>query len=310
MLADEFEPYFQPLVRLADGGVVGYEALIRWQHPQRGVLVPGDFLPVAEDSGLIEAIDWQMYRLACDRRCRTGPRRRFLTINISPRHFQDEDFDQRLLALAAETGFDPAKLRIEVTEGTLLGDPDAVAKILERLRDAGVEAALDDFGTGYSSLGYVHRFPLKMIKIDRSFVDPLGGDRSHRSSAIVSAILALAHSLGVEVVAEGVETEAQRQALMAMGASTGRDTCSDGRKRPRAGCRTGRSRARIADSVTPDRRWRQPRPDPQIVGHAGGAGRDRSIALASALVQGRRTAPTAPSLKSSCTAEFCIQFRL
>jgi diguanylate cyclase (GGDEF)-like protein len=214
---NEFVPFFQPLVRLSDGGAVGYEALIRWQHPKRGLLAPGDFLSVAEDSGLIEAIDWQMYRLACAAGAELVRDGGYITLNISPRHFQNDDFDQRLLDLAAETGFDPAKLRIEVTEGTLLGDPEAVAKILGRLREALVGAALDDFGTGYSSLSHVHRFPLKMIKIDRSFVDPLGSAHSMRSSAIVGAILALSHSLGVEVIAEGVETESQRQALIAMG---------------------------------------------------------------------------------------------
>jgi diguanylate cyclase (GGDEF)-like protein len=217
LVAGQFEPYFQPLVRLADGARVGYEALVRWNHPQRGVLAPGLFLPVAEECGLIEAIDWQMYR----RTCELGPQLvrdgGFVTINISPRHFQNEDFDTRLLALANDTGFNPAQLRIEVTEGTLLGDPDVVAAVLERLRAACVEAALDDFGTGYSSLGYVHRFPLKMLKIDRSFVEPLGGDLGSRSPAVVRAILALAHSLGLEVVAEGIETDAQRQALLTMG---------------------------------------------------------------------------------------------
>lgn len=217
LTAGEFEPYFQPLVRLADRSIVGYEALVRWRHPRRGVLLPADFLPVAEDSGLIEAIDWQMYRLACAAGVDLVRGGGYLTINISPRHFQNTDFDERLLQLTRDTGFNPAQLRIEVTEGTLLGDPDAVAKILERLRASCVEAALDDFGTGYSSLGYVQRFPLKMIKIDRSFVDPLGRDSSQRSSAIVGAILALSHSLGLEVIAEGVETEAQQQALLAMG---------------------------------------------------------------------------------------------
>ncbi len=213
----EFMPYFQPLVGLAEGDVIGYEALIRWQHPQRGVLAPGDFLPVAEDSGLIEAIDWEMYRLACSEGAGLTRDGTYMTINLSPRHFQNADLDTRLLALTTDTGFDPARLRIEVTEGTLLGDPDAAAAILERLRQAGIEAALDDFGTGYSSLGYVQRFPLKMIKIDRSFVTPLGSDPSQRSSAIVAAILALAHALGLEVVAEGIETEVQRQALIEMG---------------------------------------------------------------------------------------------
>jgi diguanylate cyclase (GGDEF)-like protein len=213
----EFVPFFQPVVRLADAAVTGYEALIRWQHPQRGLLSPGEFLPVAEESGLIEAIDWQMYRAACTEGAALVRNGGFVTLNISPRHFQDDSFDARLLALAAETGFEPARMRIEVTEGTLLGDPEAVARILTRLRDAQVEAALDDFGTGYSSLGYVHRFPLKMIKIDRSFVAPLGTEGAQRSSAIIGAIIALARSLGLDLVAEGVETEAQRQALLDMG---------------------------------------------------------------------------------------------
>ncbi len=123
----EFEPYFQPLVDLADGGVIGYEALVRWRHPERGVLAPGEFLPVAEDSGLLEAIDWAMYRMACEAGAGLVGAGQYMTLNISPRHFQDPEFDMRLLALAREAGFDPARLRIEVTEGTLLGDPDAVA---------------------------------------------------------------------------------------------------------------------------------------------------------------------------------------
>jgi diguanylate cyclase (GGDEF)-like protein len=217
LLAGEFQPFFQPIVRLQDARVVGYEALVRWQHPVRGLLGPADFLPVAEESGLIEAIDWHMYRLACQAGAALVRDGGYLTLNISPRHFQNDDFDQRLLTLAAETGFDPARLRIEVTEGTLLGDPEAVARILRRLQESCIGAALDDFGTGYSSLGYVHRFPLKMIKIDRSFVHPLGDELQQRSSAIVGAVLSLAGALGLEVVAEGVETEAQRQVLVGMG---------------------------------------------------------------------------------------------
>ena len=217
LAAGQFEPYFQPLVRLSDAATVGYEALVRWHHPQRGVLLPGDFLRVAEDSGQIEAIDWQMYRLACNAGAELVRDCGFITINISPRHFQNEDLDERLLALTTDTGFDPAKLRIEVTEGTLLGDPAAVANVLQRLRDACIEAALDDFGTGYSSLGYVHRFPLKMIKIDQSFVAPLGQEEAPRSLAVIGAILALARSLGLEVVAEGIETERQLRILRDMG---------------------------------------------------------------------------------------------
>ncbi|MEO6364747.1 MAG: EAL domain-containing protein, partial [Luteimonas sp.] len=214
---DEFTPYFQPLVRLRDASVIGYEALLRWRHPQRGMLAPGDFLQVAEDSGLIEPIDWRMFHLTMEAAGDLVRGSGFITINVSPRLFQDNDLDGRLLQLTRDTGFNPAKLRVEVTEGTLLGDAEAAAKVLQRLRDAGIETALDDFGTGYSSLGQVHTFPLKMIKIDRSFISPIGGGNTSRSTAVIGAILALSHSLGLEVVAEGIETEQQRDALVAMG---------------------------------------------------------------------------------------------
>jgi diguanylate cyclase (GGDEF)-like protein len=213
----EFVPYFQPIVRLDDGAHVGYEALIRWQHPQRGLLGPGEFLPTAEESGLIEAIDWHMYRLVCTHGAPLLAQGGFISVNVSARHFQYEDFDQRLLELLAETGFPPERLRIEVTESTLLADPDAVARLLQRLQAAGVGAALDDFGTGYSSLSHVHRFPLRKIKIDRSFIRDLDQPEAQRSHAIIKAVLTLAEALQLDVVAEGVETDAQRQALLALG---------------------------------------------------------------------------------------------
>lgn len=213
----EFVPYFQPIVRLDDGAHVGYEALIRWQHPQRGLLGPGEFLPTAEESGLIEAIDWHMYRLVCTHGAPLLAQGSFISVNVSARHFQYEDFDQRLLELLAETGFPPERLRIEVTESTLLADPDAVARLLQRLQAAGVGAALDDFGTGYSSLSHVHRFPLRKIKIDRSFIRDLDQPEAQRSHAIIKAVLTLAEALQLDVVAEGVETDAQRQALLALG---------------------------------------------------------------------------------------------
>jgi diguanylate cyclase (GGDEF)-like protein len=218
---DEFEPWFQPLVALEDEQVVGYEALLRWRHPLRGVLAPGDFLQVAEDSGLIESIDWRMFRLAMEHGKALVRGGGYITINVSPRHFQSGDLDVRLLQLVRDAGFDPARLRIEVTEGTLLGDADAAETMLLRLRDAGIEAALDDFGTGYSSLGQVHRFPLRMIKIDRSFIAPIGPEEAPRTMAVIGAILALSRSLGVEVVAEGIETREQRETLQAMGCLLG-----------------------------------------------------------------------------------------
>ncbi len=213
----EFRAYFQPIVRLDDATLCGYEALIRWQHPQRGLLGPGAFLPVAEESGLIEAIDWHMYRLACESAVQLLKEDEYVAINISPRHFQYEDFDQRLLDLLAEVGLPSNKLRIEVTEGALLADPDAVARILERLQAAQIHAALDDFGTGYSSLSYVHRFPLKTIKVDRTFIQDLGRSNERRTLAILEAVLGLGRALDLDVIAEGVETEAQRQQLLEMG---------------------------------------------------------------------------------------------
>ena len=217
----QFEPYFQPLVRLADRTRIGYEALVRWNHPTRGVLRPSQFLPLAEECGLIDAVDWQIYRCALasgNELIRAGG---YLTINVSPRHFHSNDLDKRLLELTSTAGFDPARLRIEVTEGTLLGDSEAVARQLQKLSNAHIGTALDDFGTGYCSLGYVHRFPLRMLKIDRSFIEPLDGSKSRRSSAVIGAVLALANSLDIEVLAEGIETEAQHKALQAMGCAYG-----------------------------------------------------------------------------------------
>ena len=219
--AGQFEPYFQPLVRLADRSCIGYEALVRWNHPTRGVLEPSQFLPVAEECGLVDAIDWQIYHAACASGVELTREGGYITINVSPRHFQGNDLDSRLLGLAATAKLDPSRLRIEVTEGTLLGDPEAVTKQLQKLASASIATALDDFGTGYCSLGYVHRFPLRMLKIDRSFIEPLGGRDTRRSEAVIGAVLALASSLDIEVLAEGIETEAQHAALLAMGCGYG-----------------------------------------------------------------------------------------
>ena len=214
---EQFASYFQPIVRLADSGVTGYEILIRWRHPQRGVLLPDQFLPAAEDSGLIETIDWHMYRLACQAAPALLGRDRILNLNISPCHFHSRNFPRRLLDLAAWAGVAADQLCVEVTESSLLSDPEAAAEILGALHEAGVRIALDDFGTGYSSLSHVHRFPLRTLKIDRSFIGPLESGPRQRSTAIVSAVLSLACSLNLDVVAEGVENAAQRDVLLSMG---------------------------------------------------------------------------------------------
>jgi len=213
----QFVAYFQPILRLDSGRVVGHEALIRWRHPSRGLIGPGDFLKVAEDSGYIEAIDWWMFEHSCESAARHLPADSYLTLNVSPLHFRRPDLCERLLQMLQRTGLAPARLVIEVTEGSLLDDPDGVRDVLARLRDAGVGAALDDFGTGYSSLSYLHTFPLRLVKIDRSFVARLGEAGAANSQAVVSSILALARALGIEALAEGIETEAQREILLAMG---------------------------------------------------------------------------------------------
>jgi diguanylate cyclase (GGDEF)-like protein len=218
---NEFEPHFQPIFRLHDNKVVGYEALIRWNHPQRGLLKPHDFVRIAEDSGLIEAIDWRMFELSCRLLAEKGPIEPFITFNVSALHLRHPDFDTRILKMLERTGLEPTRLVTEVTEGALLDNPESVRATLERLRTAGVGAALDDFGTGYSSLSYLHSLPLRMLKIDRAFVHELDKDGSANSTTVVAAILALAHALNIQVIAEGIETQAQFDTLLSMGCEMG-----------------------------------------------------------------------------------------
>ncbi len=218
---EQFEPYFQPICRLDDAEVVGYEALIRWNHPQRGLLLPGDFLKIAEDSGLIEEIDWRMFELSCRLFAGHSRDNTFMTVNVSALHLRRADFDKRLIQLLKKTGLPPSRLVAEVTEGALLDNPERVRGTLDRLRMIGVGAALDDFGTGYSSLSYLHSLPLRMLKIDRAFVLELDNDGNTNSTTVVAAILALARGLNIKVIAEGIETEAQRHALLAMGCEMG-----------------------------------------------------------------------------------------
>lgn len=214
---NEFEPYFQAIVELRSGRVIGYEALLRWKHGERGLLVPGDFLSVAEDSGAIEQIDWQMFDLTCrevPQLSRTGA---YVCLNVSPRHFRYPELADAILSLLRTRGIDPSKIRLEVTEGALLENPDQVRNTLERLGREGVLAQLDDFGTGYSSLSYLHQFPIHSLKIDQSFVRGLQAGQGGNGAPVVRAILALASSMGIQVIAEGVETESQRQALIELG---------------------------------------------------------------------------------------------
>jgi len=214
--AEAFEPFYQPIVQLVSGERVGHEALLRWRHEQRGLLTPGDFLDVGEDSGLIEQVDWLMYaRVIAD--MARYPMPGYVAINVSPRHFRAPDFASRLLDLLDAAQVAPSRLRIEITEVALLDDAPRTSESLNMLRSHGVLAQLDDFGTGFSALSYLHRFPIASLKIDRSFVSGLDGDVRTESVAVIRAIVALANSLNIEIIAEGVETQRQRERLHDLG---------------------------------------------------------------------------------------------
>lgn len=221
LTAGDFEPYFQSIVRLGDARRVGLESLLRWRHPTQGLLCPEHFLAVAQDSGLIEQVDWLLF----ERTCRIAPSLlgpgQYVCINVSPRHFRSPRLTARLLELMAENGLAPSQLRIEITEGALLDDSAVVRDSLLQLREAGVVSQLDDFGTGYSALSYLHRFPIGSLKIDRSFIAGLDSASGHGGAAVVRAILALARSLGIEVIAEGIETPVQRETLIGLGCAYG-----------------------------------------------------------------------------------------
>jgi diguanylate cyclase (GGDEF)-like protein len=217
---NEFVPFYQPIVGLDDGRTVGYEALLRWRHPDRGLLCPGDFLAVAEENGSAENIDWQIFeQVASQISVLAGPLG-FVSLNVSGRHFRQPDLDERILNLLRAHRVNPRSLRIEVTERTLLENPSQVKRILDNLRRHGVGIALDDFGTGYSSLSYLHQYPIETLKIDRSFITELARSGSH-SQPVVRAIQVLADSLQMQVIAEGIEEEAQRQTLQHIGCRYG-----------------------------------------------------------------------------------------
>ena len=219
ILADAFEPWFQPIVDLASGRVVGHEALLRWNHEAHGPLAPGEFIGVGEDSGLIEQVDWLVYRRAIH--WMTRHREGYVSINVSPRHFHSDNFAERLLQMLEDAGADPARLRIEITEVALLDDAPRALRMLKTLRGRGVLALLDDFGTGFSALSYLHRFPIHALKIDQSFVAGLDDDLHPESLALVRAILALAGTLGIDTIGEGVETPRQADTLRQLGCTMG-----------------------------------------------------------------------------------------
>jgi diguanylate cyclase (GGDEF)-like protein/PAS domain S-box-containing protein len=215
----EIVPYYQPVVDLDTGAVVGFEALARWLHPTRGLLLPDLFIPVAEETGLVGAIGEWMLAEAC-RQALEWQRRHPLwsklgiSVNVSGRQLSQGGFAADVERVLGATGLDPASLTLEITESALMHNLSAAAVVMQRLNAMSVGLHLDDFGTGYSSLAYLQSLPVQALKVDRSFVNRL--DHAPRQSAIVKAIVSLAHNLGMEVVAEGIETPAQVEALRAL----------------------------------------------------------------------------------------------
>jgi diguanylate cyclase (GGDEF)-like protein/PAS domain S-box-containing protein len=201
--------YFQPQARM-DGEIIGFEALVRWNHPTRGFVPPDQFIPLAEENGLIITIGEWVLREAC-REAASWPRPLQVAVNLSPVQFQAGDLERSIHQILLETGLSPTRLEVEITEGVLIGDFTRALNLLRRLKALGIRIAMDDFGTGYSSLSYLQSFPFDKIKIDRSFISNL--EATPQSAEIVRAVLSLAHALHIPVVAEGVETDAQRAFL-------------------------------------------------------------------------------------------------
>lgn len=210
----EFEPFYQPVVDVAVGRVVGAEALLRWRHPQRGIVIAGEFIPAAEASGLIHALSEACMAKACEQAAQWGEDVR-ISVNLSARQIEDRTAIPLLERLHAGLPFGARGLDFEITETAILQHIDRAQETLSQIRALGHRLSVDDFGTGYSSLVYLQRFPINRIKIDRSFVARI--ENSREAQAIISATIALARSLELEVVAEGVETLAQMRRLQALG---------------------------------------------------------------------------------------------
>jgi len=209
--------HYQPIVSLGSGELLGFEALVRWDHPERGLVPPEVFIPVAEETGMIGILGMQVLRRAC-RQMREwmdrlpGERPLRVSVNVSGKQLAQGDFPERVAEVLRETGLPPASLKLELTESAIIENADSAVELLHRLRDMGVGVWLDDFGTGHASFSYLYRFPIETLKIDRSFIEQIDGEG--RGAEITRTIVLLAHSLGLDVIGEGVETPAQRDRLL------------------------------------------------------------------------------------------------
>ncbi|MHA6232063.1 phosphodiesterase DibA [Pseudomonas fluorescens group sp. PF-69] len=214
--------FYQPVHDLKTSRMIGVEALVRWEHPERGLVSPAEFIPVAERTGLISEIDAWVMQQACQQMCQwqqAGVALSFVAVNVSSRLFARRELYQQVAQVLRDTGLDPAYLELEVTESAVMEDPEVALEQMHRLRELGVRLAIDDFGTGYSSLLRLKRLPVQKLKIDQGFVAGLPGDED--DGAIVRVIIALAHSMGMQVQAEGIEQVEQAALLLELGSHLG-----------------------------------------------------------------------------------------
>lgn len=212
--AGEFEVFYQPLFHLARDAVNGCEALLRWRHPERGFVSPAEFIPLAEETGLIVPLGSWVLRQAC-MEAASWPSDLRLAVNVSSVQFRNRGLIETVMAALAESGLPANRLELEITESVLLSDDSSTLDILNQIRRIGVRISLDDFGTGFSSLSYLRSFPFDKIKIDRSFVQEIGSSKN--AMVIMSAVVNLATGLEMIITAEGVETQAQLDWLKSVG---------------------------------------------------------------------------------------------
>ncbi len=220
----ELRLHYQPIVTINTQAIIGFEALVRWQHPDRGLLMPGEFIATAETSGLIIPLSWWVLGEAC-RQMQTwtetypGMAHFTISVNMSSKQFFQKNLVEEVREILAKTGLDPHRLKLEITEGVLIDHSDSIIDTLDQLRAMGIRLAVDDFGTGYSSLSYLHRFPFDCLKIDRSFIE--NADQDFEKLEILQSVVRLAWNLGLDVVAEGVETHRHYAQLKALRCESG-----------------------------------------------------------------------------------------
>ena len=217
--AEQFKVYYQPIVSLGTRTLTGFEALLRWEHPRQGTISPDQFIPIAEETGLINQIGAWVMKEACQQMATWAGKFELdppltVSVNLSAKQFGEDDLSTLVESILVETGLDARQLKLEVTESAVLENRDAATRVLNRLKTHGVKVSLDDFGTGYSSFSYLHQLPYDTLKIDRSFVTRIGDNGEN--SEIIHAIIVLAHNLRMDVVAEGVETAGQAAQLKTM----------------------------------------------------------------------------------------------